>query len=74
MLAMLMQRIENSGAENENFIQYFENYTKLWEQHLIAIEANAKKHIAPMRIEHQNHGSSFLGFLEHAENLDLVYV
>jgi hypothetical protein len=31
MLAMLMQRIENSGAENENFIQYFENYTKLWE-------------------------------------------
>lgn len=31
MLGLLMQRIENSAAENESFVAYFDNYIKIWE-------------------------------------------
>ena len=73
MLGLLMQRIENSAAENETFVLYFENYIKIWEMHIAAIEKNAKKFIQPLRLEHQTHGSKFVSFLEQVENLDLVY-
>ena len=73
MLGLLMQRIENSAAENETFVAYFDNYIKIWDAHITAIEKNAKKFISPLRVEHQQHSSKFAGFLEQVENLDLVY-
>ena len=50
---MLLQRIENSAAENESFVAYFDNYIKIWEAHIVSIERNTKKFIQPMRTEHQ---------------------
>ena len=52
MLGILFQRIENSATENETFVQYFESYIKIWNDHADTIEKNAKKFLAPVRIEH----------------------
>ena len=41
MLGILFQRIENSATENETFVQYFESYIKIWNDHANTIEKNA---------------------------------
>ena len=41
MIGILMQRIENSATENETFVQYFENYIKIWNEHSTTVEKNA---------------------------------
>ena len=43
MLGLLLQRVENSATENETFVAYFDNYIKLWNDHINGVEKNAKK-------------------------------
>lgn len=68
-----MQRIENSATENETFVQYFESYIKIWNDHSNTIEKNAQKFLKPMREEHEKQASKFKDFLAHVENMDLIY-
>jgi len=74
MLGQLFQRIENSAAENETFVQYFESYIKIWTDHANTIEKNTKKWLTPIRLEHEKQGSAFKDFLTAVENMDLVYI
>ena len=73
MLGILFQRIENSATENETFVQYFESYIKIWNDHANTIEKNAQKFLSPMRVEHEKQGSQFKDFLTQVENMDLIY-
>lgn len=73
MLGLLLQRIENSATENETFVQYFESYIKIWNDHSIIVEKNAQKFLKPMRLEHEKQGSKFKDFLTQVENMDMVY-
>ena len=73
MLGILMQRIENSATENETFVQYFENYIKIWNEHSTSVEKNAQKFLMPMRQEHEKQGSKFHQFLHQVEIMDLQY-
>ena len=63
MLGLLMQRIENSAIENETFVQYFESYIKIWNEHAAQIEKNAEKFIAPLKQEHERQASKFVEFI-----------
>ena len=73
MLGILFQRMENSATENETFVQYFESYIKIWNDHSNIIEKNATKFLTPMRLEHERQGSKFKEFLAQVENMDLIY-
>lgn len=65
--------MENSATENETFVQYFESYIKIWNDHSNIIEKNATKFLTPMRLEHERQGSKFKEFLAQVENMDLIY-
>ena len=73
MLGILMQRIENSATENETFVEYFQSYVKIWNDHSLNIEKNAQKFLMPMRIEHEKQGSKFKEFMHQVESMDLIY-
>ena len=63
MLGQILKRIENSATENEQFVKYFESYIKIWNDHTMQIEKNAKKFLVPMKLEHEKQGSKFKDFI-----------
>ena len=69
MLGILMQRIENSALENETFVEYFQSYIKIWNDHSNSIEKNAQMFLKPMRLEHEKQGSKFKDFMHQVESL-----
>ena len=73
MLGILMQRIENSALENETFVEYFQSYIKIWNDHSNSIEKNAQMFLKPMRLEHEKQGSKFKDFMHQVESMDMIY-
>lgn len=73
MLGILMQRIENSALENETFVEYFQSYIKIWNDHSNSIEKNAQMFLKPLRMEHEKQGSKFKEFMHQVETMDMIY-
>lgn len=59
MLNVLLQRIDQSSQESDRLLKYFESFINHWNEHIINLEKNTKKHITPIREAHTNQNSKF---------------